>query len=105
MDFIDIALYFTYFIFGISVLSVIVLPLYFMFKDVKKAKGSFIAFGFLVVLYLIGYILSDSDLYLKFPEITASVSKQIGGALIMLYIMIVLSLVSIVFYEIKNMLK
>jgi hypothetical protein len=105
MNFIDIALFFTYAILGIGILSVTLIPLYNIIRNPKNAKTTIIGIIAIAIAYLICFILSSGELYAKFPDITVGISKGLGGGIILLYSMVVASFASIVFYEIYKLIK
>ncbi len=104
MDIIDISIYVTYLLIGVTALLAIVFPLYFMVTDFKKSRSTFLGVLVLGGLFLVSVVISTGEVYEKFG-IDASGSKQIGGAIIMLYFMMLLAVGVALFSEINKLFK
>jgi hypothetical protein len=86
--FINILLIISYVLMAISLVAVIVFPLYHMFADFAKAKGALLGLLGVVVLFGISFMVSDNEVlpaYEKF-NITPMLSQLIGSSLVMNYI-------------------
>lgn len=103
----DIVLYIGYFLVAVAAISAVVLPLI-------KAAGnprSLLTMGAgilgLVIIFLIGYALADSNVLPNYAryEIDSSGSKVIGGALITMYLLIALAILSIAFTEVSKLFR
>ena len=105
--FFDIALYIGYFLIAVAIIAAVVLPLI-------KAAGnprSLITIGAgilgLGVIFLIGYALAGNEVlpfYARY-EIDSSGSKVIGGALITMYMLIILALLGIAVTEVSKLFR
>lgn len=105
--FTDIALYVGYFLVAVAVIASLVLPLI-------KAAGnprSLITIGAgilgLGVIFLIGYALADSEVlpYYARYDIEGGGSQIIGGALITMYMLIILALLGIAVTEVSKLFR
>lgn len=105
--FVNIILYVSYFLLGISLLAVIVLPLINAIGDPKslvKVGGGVLA---IVVLFFIGYAISGNEVtevYAKF-NVGPELSKIVGGSLTLMYMLFVIAIIGIVYTEISKFLK
>ncbi|NMM50711.1 hypothetical protein [Marinigracilibium pacificum] len=95
MELTDILIYFSYALIGIATVAVIVLPLINSLSDPKSLLKVGMGILGLVILFFIGYSISEPTAYAKFPGLTAGVSKSVSALLIMTYILIVGGLVGI----------
>ena len=105
--FVNIILYLSYILIVVTLLAALILPLINALDDPKSlAKMGFgvLAMG---VLFLIGYLLSGSEVtevYAQF-EVGPELSKFVGGLLSLSYILIAISMISILFVEISKLTK
>ncbi len=102
---IDFALYFSYALIAIAALSAIILPLINSFDDPKSLIKTGAGLLGLVVIFIIGYIVADSEvtaIYTRF-DVDASTSKIIGGFLIMTYILFFGAIISILVTEVTKL--
>jgi len=95
----DFALRESYIMIIIAFGGCLVLPIWANLDNLKSFVNIGIGLGAMIVLFLLGYILSDASLSPKFQEmgVTEGVSKSVGASLIMSYIMI-LGLVGLIVY-------
>ena len=107
MEFVDIAFYVTYALLVIGVLAAVVMPLISAFGQPKTLVKTGIGVGALILLYFISYAISGDEVtakYLNF-DVDATASKFIGGALIMMYLIAGILIVSIIYTEVSRLLK
>jgi formate hydrogenlyase subunit 4 len=100
-------LYAAYFLVGLAVVLAIILPLINSLSNPKALLGSLVGLVAILVVFFIGYSISSSDInavYTKFG-IDEGSSKFIGGALITMYLMIGIALVSILVTEVNKIFK
>jgi len=100
-------LYAAYLLAGLGVILAIVLPLINALSNPKALLGAAVGLIGIAIVFFIGYSISSSEVttvYTKFG-ITESSSKFIGGALITMYLLVGLALVSIVFTEVNKIFK
>ena len=85
---IDAGLWITYILFVVALAGMAVFSLINMLRDLKKAKGTLMGIGILVVLFIISYAISGSEVLPKYEQlgIDSGSSKMIGAWLILLYI-------------------
>lgn len=98
-------LYAAYILLGIAVLAAILMPLIQSFSNPRALLGALVGVVAIAVLFFIGYSVAGNEvvpLYIKNNVTSAVTSKMIGGALITMYILILLALVSIVVTEITK---
>jgi hypothetical protein len=103
----DFGLYLFYVLLFIAVGAAIIFPLLYVIREPKALGKSAIGVGFLVVLFVIAYAMSGSDVNIKAAAagITSSVSKLIGAGLIMFYITLLLAILALIYSEISKALK
>lgn len=103
----DIAIYFTYFLIGVALVSAIVLPVIQALKSPKDLLKSLLGVGALLVLFIVAYLASGSDIsqIAKTNGVTESASKLIGAGLILFYLTLVLGILGIVVSEVNKALK
>lgn len=104
---INIMLYLTYVLIGISTLAAIVFPIIALAGDMKKAKRALLSIGAVAVVFLLSYVVSDGtvlDSYVKY-NVTAGISKTVGAVLIMTYILGIGAIVSAIAGEILKATK
>ncbi|MFT6866114.1 MAG: hypothetical protein ACJA08_000941 [Cyclobacteriaceae bacterium] len=101
MDIIDIGLFASYVLIALCTIAAIVIPIVQSFDDPQSLVKSGIGLGFVLVVFLIGYILADSE------SATASegTAKLVGAGIISMYILLFLALAGIVYTEISKMIK
>ncbi|MDF9801223.1 CDP-diglyceride synthetase [Catalinimonas alkaloidigena] len=100
-------LYAAYILAGLALLLAIVLPLINAISNPKTLLGTVVGLVGIAIVFFIGYSLSTNEVttvYTKFG-ITESSSKIVGGALITMYILVIIALVSIVFTEVTKIFK
>lgn len=100
-------LYAAYALAGLALVLAIVLPLISALSNPKALLGSAVGLIGIAIVFFIGYSIANDEvttIYTKFG-ITDSSSKFIGGALITMYILVLLALVSIVFTEVTKIFK
>ena len=104
---IDIMLYVSYLMFAVGTVGAIVLPIWKAMdnpKSLVKPAGALVG---IVVLFLICYGISSSELnaVLIKSGATEGVSKFVGGGLITMYVLFFVALVGIVFTEVNKAIK
>ncbi len=104
---IDAMLYLGYALLIGCAIAAIVLPLISSLSNPQSLVRGGIGVGFLVVVFFIGYAVSGDEVTPLFARqgVDAGLSKLVGGALIMFYVMAVLAIVGIVYSEISKILK
>jgi hypothetical protein len=98
-------LYAAYVLLGIAILAAILMPLIQSFSNPRALLGALVGVVAIAILFFIGYSIAGNEvvpLYVKNNVTSAVTSKVIGGALITMYILILLALVSIVVTEITK---
>jgi hypothetical protein len=107
MEIIDIGIYATYLFLGLALVSAIVLPLINAIKSPAGLLKSLTGIGALVVLFLISYAISGSEVTTKAKAagITEASSKMIGAGLTLFYIVFIATVVGVVYSEINKALK
>ena len=104
---INIGLYISYVLLGIAILSAIVLPLINSLDDTSALIRAGIGVGIIIVLYFISWAISGNeviDAYIKW-DIGEGISKAIGGALIMMYMLFLVAIAGIIYTEISKAIK
>jgi hypothetical protein len=103
----DFGLYLFYALLLIAVGAAIIFPLLYAIKQPAALGKSAIGLGVLVVVFVIAYAMSGSEVNIKAAAagITTSVSKLIGAGLIMFYITLLLAILALIYSEISKALK
>ena len=104
---IDFLLYLGYGLIGVAALSAILLPLIGALSDPKSLAMSGIGVGALLVVYFLGYMLSGDEVTAIYSQfgVDARMSQTIGGAVIMMYLMLIIVTASILYAEISKLIK
>lgn len=100
-------LYAAYILIGLAVLLAIILPLISAFSNPKSLIGTVGGIVLIAVIFFIGWSISSDEVtnvYTRFG-ITEASSKMVGGALISMYILIGLALISILFSEVTKIFR
>jgi hypothetical protein len=107
MDSIDIGIYLAYIFLGFALVASIALPLVNALKHPAGLVKSLVGVGGLVVLFIVAYTLSGSDLSAKAVAmgVDESGSKMIGAGLILFYFTLVFAAMGIVISEVNKALK
>ena len=107
LDLVDIILYFGYGMVIIGAVLAIGFPLWIASKNPKSLVGTGMGLGSILVLFLIAWLLSGSEVYSSYSEfgVDASLSKFIGGMLILVYMLVGLAVSGIIYSEITKSLK
>lgn len=95
-----------YLLFGIALLAAVVFPIAGMAKDFKSAKNSLMGIGILIVIYIIGFVVSDGESYsIGDRVVEGTVSKHSEAGLITFYAMIAMAIGTIIYTEISKAFK
>jgi hypothetical protein len=107
MGIIDIGLWFAYILISLAIASAVVLPLVNAAKSPGSFKKSLIGVGAMVVLFVVSYALTGSDVTIqqKAAGVTENTSKLIGAGLTMFYLVFVVAVVGMIYSEIHKALK
>jgi hypothetical protein len=107
MDSIDIGLYISFVLLAVAAASSVVMPLLHAIKHPAGMVKSLFGIGGLVVLFILAYSLSGSELSAKAVAlgVDASGSKMIGAGLILFYLVFLISVVGVIYSEISKALK
>ena len=106
-DLVDVILYFGYGMVMVGAVLAIGVPLWIASKNPKSLIGTGIGLGSILVLFLIAWLISGSEVYSSYSEfgVDASLSKFIGGMLILVYMLVGLALSGIIYSEVTKSLK
>jgi ABC-type sugar transport system permease subunit len=108
MDFVEIGLKFTYVLVVVAVGAALFLPLFkSLTTDPKSLVKGGIGLGFLLVVYLIGYAISGSEVTSSYVEfgVDSNLSKVIGGLINAMYLLMGVALVGILYTEFSKLVK
>lgn len=107
MDSVDIGIYLSYIFLGVALIAAVVLPLVSALKHPAGLVKSLVGVGGLVVLFIVAYTLSGSEVSAKAIAmgVDDSGSKMIGAGLILFYFVLVAAALGIVVSEISKALK
>lgn len=107
MELIDIGIYACYLLLFVALIAAVLFPLLQIAQDPKSLVKSGVGVAGLVVLFIISYALSGSEVTAKYTTmgVDSGASKLIGAGLIMFYIILVVTIVGMVFSEINKALK
>lgn len=103
----DIGLYVFYVLLFIAIAAAVIFPLIHSIKNPSTLGKSAIGIGVIVVLFVISYALSGSEVNIRTAAagISGSTSKLIGAGLIMFYITLIGSILVLIYSEISKALK
>lgn len=105
--FVNVILYLSYILIAVSILGALILPLVNAVDDPKSLVKVGASAGIMVVLFLIAYAFSGSEVtetYAKF-SVGPELSKVIGGILTMVYFLIVILIGGIIYVEVSKLFK
>ena len=107
LDLVDIILYFGYGMVIVAAVLAVGFPLWIASKNPKSLIGTGVGLGSILVLFLVAWLLSSSEVYSSYSEfgVDATLSKFIGGMLNLVYILAGLAVVGIVYSEVSKGLK
>ena len=107
MDSIDLGIYLSYILLIVATAAAVVLPLIGAIKHPASLVKSLFGVGGLVVLFIVAYSLSGSEISAKAIAlgVDESGSKLIGAGLILFYFVLVISIVGVIVSEISKALK
>ena len=106
-NWVDIMLYIGYFLIAVAAIAAIVLPLIKSMSDPRSLLAMGAGLVGLIVIFLIGYALADSEVLPSFARqgIDATWSQVIGGTLITMYLLIGIALLSILVTEVSKIFR
>jgi hypothetical protein len=107
LDLVDIILYFGYGMVIVGAVLAIGFPLWIASKNPKSLVGTGMGLGSIFALFLIAWLLSGNEVHSSYSEfgVDASLSKFIGGMLILVYMLVGLAISGIIYSEITKSLK
>ena len=102
---IDFGLWIGYLLTIAGAVGMLVFSIMHIIKNPKNAKFTMIGVGAIIVLFLLSWIISSSDLTPKMMnlESTESSSKMIGAGFIMLYLMVIIGIIAIFYTETRSL--
>ena len=93
-------------LFVLAALSAVVFPIVGMVKDFKKAINSMVGVGVLIIIFGIGYSMSNEEVYsIGDRVVEGAVSKLSEAGLYTFYVMILLAVGTIIYTEISKAFK
>ncbi|GIV37769.1 MAG: hypothetical protein KatS3mg032_2148 [Cyclobacteriaceae bacterium] len=104
---VDAGLYIGYILFGIAVLTAVILPLVKSLQSPGELKKPLIAIAAMAVLFAISYALTGSDLTTEQAAkgITETTSKLVGAGLTLFYLISGIAVLGLIYSEINKALK
>lgn len=107
---IDFGLYASYTLIGICVVGILFFAVSRIASNPKAAKSALIGIGGLVVLFVIAYAASTGADVATNPvfeklQVNESTSKSVGAGLIGLYLIMGLTVLSIIYAEVSRLIK
>ena len=107
LDLVDFILYFGYAMVVSAAVLAIGFPLWIASKNPKSLIETGIGLGSILVLFLIAWLISGSEVYRNYAEfgVDASLSKFIGGKLNLVYLLVGVAVVGIVYSEFSKTFK
>jgi hypothetical protein len=104
---VDAGLYASYALFGISIVVAVVLPLFGSLKSPGELKKPAMAVAGIVLLFVISYALSGSDVTAiqAAKGVTENTSKLVGAGLTMFYLISGIAVIGLIYSEINKALK
>lgn len=103
----DFGLYAFYVLLAVAILAAIVFPIINGIKSPKELKGSLIGLGVLLVIFVISYAVSSSEVSSRQMSLGVDETemKLIGAGILMFYITLFLSIIGLIYSEISKALK
>ena len=103
----DFGLYAFYVLLAVAILSAIVFQIINGIKSPKELKGSLIGLGVLLVIFVISYVVSGSEVSSRQMSLGVDETemKLIGAGILMFYITLILSIVGLIYSEISKAMK
>jgi len=105
---VNVGIIFAYILIVIGIVLAIVFPLISAISQPELLKKAGIGILGILIVYGIGFALSDADLTAKFIQSgveTGTLSRMIGGALKMVYLLMGVAILGIVYTEFSKALK
>ena len=104
---IDISLYISYALLIVAIIAAVAMPLINSLGEPKNLIKTGIGLLGLLVLFLISWALSGDEVTARYLTggVDESLSKSIGGALTMMYILMAIAIIGIVYTEVNKALK
>ncbi|MFN3840725.1 MAG: hypothetical protein ACK4RF_08455 [Cyclobacteriaceae bacterium] len=104
---VDAGLYASYALFGIAIVAALVLPLLSSLKSPGELKKPLMALVAIVVLFVISYALSGSEVSTMQAAkgVTENTSKLVGAGLTMFYLISGIAVLGLIYSEINKALK
>ena len=104
MDFVDIVLYFGYFMVVVAALLAVGFPLYIASKNPKSLVSSGMGLGSILILFLVAWLISGNEVYPSYVEfgVDETLSKFIGGMLNLVYILAGIAVIGIIASEFRK---
>ena len=105
---VNVGIIVAYVLIVIGVVTAVVFPLINAMSEPKTLVKSGIGIVAVLAIFGLGYLLSDSSLTAKFIQSgvdTENLSKMIGGALTMVYLLMGVAIIGIVYTEFSKALK
>ena len=105
---INFGLYLTYFLIGISILAILFFAVSKIFQEPRGAKSALIGIVGLLVVLVLGYLFStgeDATTMFAKLNVTEGTSRRVGTGLVSLYIVMGITILSILYVEITRLLK
>ncbi len=104
MDFVDIVLYFGYFMVCVAALLAVGFPLYIASKNPKSLINSGMGLGSILILFLVAWLISGNEVYPSYIEfgVDETLSKFIGGMLNLVYMLAGIAVIGIIASEFRK---
>ena len=104
MDFVDIVLYFGYFMVAVAALFAVGFPLYIASKNPKSLVSSGMGLGSILILFLVAWLISGNEVYPSYVEfgVDETLSKFIGGMLNLVYMLAGIAVIGIIASEFRK---
>ena len=98
-------LYAAYILIAIAVIAALVMPLVQSFSNPRALLGALVGVVAIAIIFFIGYSVAGDEVttsYIRNNVSSATTSKMIGGAIITMYILVIVTIISIVISEISS---
>ncbi|MEO0331541.1 MAG: hypothetical protein AAF223_07630 [Bacteroidota bacterium] len=93
---------------GVALVAAIVLPIIQSISDPKSLLGTVVGLVIIAVIFFIGFSMASDEVtnvYMNNKVTEGTTSKMIGGAIMTMYIMVIIALVGIVITEVTKVFK
>jgi len=102
---IELGLYLTYALLGVTVLAILVFAVLRTISNLASAKTALIGIVGLLIVWGISYAISGTSDAAQYEEVSEGTVKRVGAGLITLYLLGSITILSIIYSQISRLIK